>query len=117
MEALPGEKLIFYSIGFVNDPKLMDEFENYEPPLVQFAGLKTLKEPTVKFVSEFLDKTIAEQRALFASKSKEDKKLLESYIRSICDIIRNIVSDAKFVKYFILLLDGMIEGKSLNYKK
>ena len=38
MDALPGEKLIFYSIGFVNDPKLMDEFENYDPPLVQFIG-------------------------------------------------------------------------------
>eukprot|EP00826_Nyctotherus_ovalis_P011792 TRINITY_DN13072_c0_g1_i11.p1 TRINITY_DN13072_c0_g1~~TRINITY_DN13072_c0_g1_i11.p1 ORF type:complete len:312 (-),score=97.35 TRINITY_DN13072_c0_g1_i11:653-1588(-) len=36
MEPLTGEKLIYYSIGFVNDPRLMDEFEQYEPDLTQF---------------------------------------------------------------------------------
>ena len=69
-----------------------------------------MKDTTVKYVSEFLDKGIEEQRKLLSSKSKGDKGLVENYIRSICDIIRSIVSDAKFVKYFILLLDGMIEG-------
>ena len=70
----------------------------------------------MKYVSEFLDKGIEEQRVLFASKAKLDRNLVENYIRSICEIIRNIVSDAKFVKYFILLLDGMIEGKlTTNY--
>lgn len=42
MDALPGEKLIYYSIGFVNDPKLMDEFEHYEPNLGQFSSNPSL---------------------------------------------------------------------------
>ncbi len=132
MEALPGEKLIFYSIGFVNDPALMDQYELYEPNLSQFLsinfsifaqtmvsnrevnhnkkGLKTLKEKTVENVMEFLAMELEDQRKLLASKEKAKRKQVETYIRGICDIIRNIVSDTKLVKYFILLLDGMIEG-------
>ncbi len=53
---------------------------------------------------------IEDQRKLFANKDRTAKQQLEGYIHAVCDIIRNIVSDAKLVKYFILLLDGMIEG-------
>ncbi len=38
MEALPNEKMLFYSIGFVNDPKLFDEYETYKPNLEPFIG-------------------------------------------------------------------------------
>ena len=72
--------------------------------------MKTLKEKTVTNVIEFIGMDIEDQRKLLATKDKEKKKVLEAYLRSICDIIRNIVSDGKLVKYFILLLDGMIEG-------
>ena len=123
MEASPGEKLIFNSIGFVNDPKLMDEFENYEPNLEPFAStkivhtpiieLKTLKETTIAKASEFIGMDLEDQRKLFASKEREKKKLLELYLQSVCDIIRNIASEPKIVQYFILLLDGMIEGKKM----
>jgi len=44
MEALPGEKMIFYSIGFVNNPNLMDVFEKYEPNFAQFVGILFLCE-------------------------------------------------------------------------
>jgi len=51
-----------------------------------------------------------EQRKFLSNKDRSKRKETEACIRSICDIIRNIVSDVKLVKYFILLLDGMIEG-------
>lgn len=58
----------------------------------------------------FTNMDIEEQRKLLSTKDKEKKKLIDIYIRSICDVIRNTVSDVKLVKYLILLLDGMIEG-------
>jgi hypothetical protein len=64
----------------------------------------------VATAAEFVAMEIEDQRKLFSTKDREVKRQLEGYIRAICDIIRNIVSDAKLVKYFILLLDGMIEG-------
>jgi hypothetical protein len=36
MEGLQKEEMIYYSIGFVHDSKLMDEFEDYTPNLIQY---------------------------------------------------------------------------------
>eukprot|EP00826_Nyctotherus_ovalis_P011796 TRINITY_DN13072_c0_g1_i26.p3 TRINITY_DN13072_c0_g1~~TRINITY_DN13072_c0_g1_i26.p3 ORF type:complete len:169 (-),score=77.97 TRINITY_DN13072_c0_g1_i26:912-1418(-) len=52
---------------------------------------------------------LEEERKFLSSKDRSKRKEVEACIKSICDIIRNIVSDVKLVKYFILLLDGMIE--------
>lgn len=73
-------------------------------------GLQLLKEKTVENVTAFVSMEIDEQRQLLASKEKAKKKQVESYIRGICDLIRNISSDVKLIKYLILLLDGIIEG-------
>ena len=59
---------------------------------------------------EFIQMSLKEQRALISSKESEKKKLLEQYIKSIFVIIGNVFSDRKLVKYFILLIDGIIEG-------
>lgn len=72
--------------------------------------MKTLKEKTVENVAKFIGMDLDEQRKFLSLKDRSKKKEAEACIRSICDIIRNIVSDVKLVKYFILLLDGMIEG-------
>ncbi len=65
--------------------------------------------------AEFVGMELEDQRTLMASREKAKREQLQGYIRSICDIIRNIVSDAKLVKYFILLLDGMIEGLDFGF--
>lgn len=58
----------------------------------------------------FIGMDIDDQRKLLSSREKSKKKQCEVYIRGMCDIIKNIVSDVKLVKYFILLLDGIVEG-------
>ena len=69
-----------------------------------------MKEKTVENVMTFISMEFEDQRNLLSSKEKTKRKQVELYIRGICDIIRNIVSNPKVAKYFILLLDGMIEG-------
>ncbi len=59
---------------------------------------------------EFIQMSLKEQRALVSSKDSAKKKQLENYIRSIFVMIGNILSDLKLVKYFLLLIDGIIEG-------
>lgn len=65
-------------------------------------------------VAKFIGMDLDEQRKFLSNRDRNKKKEAEVCIKSICDIIKNIVSDVKLVKYFILLLDGMIEGKHHN---
>ena len=81
MEPLAGEKLIYYSIGFVNASNLIDEFEQYEPDLNQFNSnyinyldLKTLQDKTIENVTKFIGMDLSDQRKCLGGKGKEKKK-------------------------------------------
>ena len=122
MDALPNEKMLYYSIGFVNDPKLFDEYENYKPNLepligtpgiILRLGMMPIGQEHVANALEFIQMPLKEQRALVATKDADKKKQLEAHIRSIFVIIGNVYSDLKLVKYFILLIDGILEGFNL----
>lgn len=69
-----------------------------------------IKEETIKSAKDFLALGIEKQRELFGKKDKASKQELGETIRSFFDIIKNVNGDPTLVKYFILLIDGIIEG-------
>ena len=77
---------------------------------MNYLDLKTLQNKTIENVTKFIGMDLSDQRKCLSDRTKPKKKEVEQYIRGICDIIKNIVTDLRLVKYFILLLDGMIEG-------
>lgn len=107
--ALPCEKMVYYSIAFINNPMLLDKFESFEPNLSSLEGLSVWKADTLSSARDFLAMHIDKQRELFLSKEKEVKKQLEGYLRACIEIIRHNNASPMITQYLIFLLDGILE--------